>query len=218
MKRALQSVLFVLLISQLVVSPVPVNGRNDSDHGHGAVDQAPVIEQSGPDEGDNHHPSGKDRSEEKGKSGNQGKSESDPDGASNANGGDNQDKIGYTGGIDKGDQDGNNGCGNDDDFEDDNNGNCRPRNLAVVTTPRPTATPAPTAVPTVIPTVAPTATPIINNTTNNNNRDPRVLGASLPNTGITEVRIGWMMRILGLAMANLALLMPPKKWIMTGEL
>ena len=76
-----------------------------------------------PDEGDNAHPSGKDRSVEHGKSSsnpNQGKSESDPDG--NGNGG--YDKPGGSGGIDLADQDGNNGCGNDDDFEDDNNGNC----------------------------------------------------------------------------------------------
>ena len=72
------------------------------------------------DEGDNAHPSGKDRSRESGGSGNQGKSESDPDG--NENGG--PDKPGGSGGVDKDDQDGNNGCGNDDDFEDDNNGNC----------------------------------------------------------------------------------------------
>jgi hypothetical protein len=73
-----------------------------------------------PDEGDNRHPSGKDRSVENGGSGNQGKSESDPDG--NSNGG--RDKPNGSGGLDLADQDGNNGCGNDDDFEDDNNGNC----------------------------------------------------------------------------------------------
>jgi hypothetical protein len=73
-----------------------------------------------PDEGDNRHPSGKDRSVENGRSGNQGKSESDPDG--NSNGG--RDKPNGSGGLDLADQDGNNGCGNDDDFEDDNNGNC----------------------------------------------------------------------------------------------
>ena len=39
-----------------------------------------AVAQSGPDEGDNRHPSGKDRSEEHGKSGTQGKSETDPDG------------------------------------------------------------------------------------------------------------------------------------------
>ena len=72
------------------------------------------------DDGDNEHPSGKDRSVENGKSGTQGKSTSDPDGASNGG----PDKADGTGGVDKADQDGNNGCGNDDDFEDDNNGNC----------------------------------------------------------------------------------------------
>jgi hypothetical protein len=72
------------------------------------------------DDGDNRHPSGKDRSVEHGGSGNQGKSASDPDGMKNGG----ADKPNGPGGIDKADQDGNNGCGNDDDFEDDNNGNC----------------------------------------------------------------------------------------------
>jgi hypothetical protein len=73
-----------------------------------------------PDDGDNRHPSGRDRSVENGNSGNQGNSQSDPDGMSNGG----ADKPGGSGGIDQLDQDGNNGCGNDDDFEDDNNGNC----------------------------------------------------------------------------------------------
>ncbi len=79
-----------------------------------------------PDEGDNAHPSGKDKSVENGGSGNQGKSESDPDddgrGPDRSNGG--PDKPNGSGGVDKADQDGNNGCGNDDDFEDDNEGWC----------------------------------------------------------------------------------------------
>jgi hypothetical protein len=79
-----------------------------------------------PDEGDNAHPSGKDRSVESGGSGNQGNSESDPDddgrGPDRSNGG--PDKPNGSGGVDEADQDGNNGCGNDDDFEDDNEGWC----------------------------------------------------------------------------------------------
>jgi hypothetical protein len=75
-----------------------------------------------PDDGDNAHPSGRDRSVEPGGSGTQGRSASDPDG--DENGG--ADKPGGPGGVDLDDQDGNNGCGNDDDFEDDNNGNCGP--------------------------------------------------------------------------------------------
>jgi hypothetical protein len=79
-----------------------------------------------PDDGDNAHPSGKDRSVEDGKSGTQGNSESDPDddgrGPDRTNGG--PDKADGSGGVDKADQDGNNGCGNDDDFEDDNEGWC----------------------------------------------------------------------------------------------
>ena len=78
------------------------------------------------DDGDNAHPSGKDRSVENGKSGNQGKATSDPDddgrGPDRSNGG--ADKPNGPGGVDKADQDGNNGCGNDDDFEDDNEGWC----------------------------------------------------------------------------------------------
>lgn len=78
------------------------------------------------DDGDNAHPSGKDRSVENGKSSNQGKAESDPDddgrGPDRSNGG--PDKPNGSGGVDKADQDGNNGCGNDDDFEDDNEGWC----------------------------------------------------------------------------------------------
>jgi hypothetical protein len=83
---------------------------------------------------DSHDPrgraqSGKERSDENGKSskgsksgnsGTQGKSQSDPDGDSNGG----ADKPGGSGGVDRTDQDGNNGCGNDDDFEDDNNGLC----------------------------------------------------------------------------------------------
>ena len=72
------------------------------------------------DDGDNRHPSGKDRSVENGGSGNQGTSQSDPDGDSNGG----ADKPDGPDGVDLADQDGNNGCGNDDDFEDDNNGNC----------------------------------------------------------------------------------------------
>ncbi len=84
------------------------------------------------DDGDNAHPSGKDRSVENGASGNQGKSSSDPDddgnGPDRSNGG--PDKPGGEGGTDKADQDGNNGCGNDDDFEDDNEGKCLGRDGA----------------------------------------------------------------------------------------
>jgi len=78
------------------------------------------------DDGDNRHPSGKDKSVEHGNSGNQGNSSSDPDddgrGPDRSNGG--PDKPDGSGGVDLADQDGNNGCGNDDDFEDDNEGWC----------------------------------------------------------------------------------------------
>ena len=88
------------------------NDTNDGDTPNNVVD-----------DGDNRHPSGKDKSVEHGGSGNQGKSQSDPDGDSNGG----LDKPDGPGGVDLADQDGNNGCGNDDDFEDDNNGNCGPK-------------------------------------------------------------------------------------------
>ena len=78
------------------------------------------------DEGDNLHPSGKDRSVEKGP-GSQGKSQSAPD--EDTRGPDRLDRgtdkpDSNPGGLDIFDQDYNNGCGNDDDFEDDNEGWC----------------------------------------------------------------------------------------------
>ena len=79
------------------------------------------------DDGDNAHPSGKDRSVESGGSGTQGKSESNPDdskGPMRYEGKIGDDKANGAGGVDRADQDGNNGCGNDDDFDDDNNGHC----------------------------------------------------------------------------------------------
>jgi hypothetical protein len=105
---------------------------NSSDHdGDGNSDDGVTTEdndtndpdpENRADEGDNKHPSGKDRSVENSPDSNpnNGKAESDPDGDGN-NG---KDKPGGSGGNDLADQDGNNGCGNDDDFEDDNNGNC----------------------------------------------------------------------------------------------
>ncbi|HEX2295286.1 MAG TPA: hypothetical protein VHN37_08260 [Actinomycetota bacterium] len=118
--------------------PVPTAGSGDHD-GDADLDPVTAIEDSHEEEvgvDDNQHPSGKDRSEEPGGSGNQGKSESAPDdnvgpmrnecGASPASDprGGCTDKPGGSGGIDLYDQDGNNGCGNDDDFDDDNNGHC----------------------------------------------------------------------------------------------
>ena len=79
------------------------------------------------DDGDDAHPSGKDRSVESGGSGTQGKSESNPDdskGPQRYEGARGDDKANGPGGTDLADQDGNNGCGNDDDFDDDNNGHC----------------------------------------------------------------------------------------------
>ena len=104
------------------------------------------------DEGDNQHPSGKDRSVENSPSSNpnQGNAESHPDdskGPMRYEGGRGPDKPNGPGGTDLADQDGNNGCGNDDDFNDDNNGHCGPR---VKSTPTPS--PSPTVVVKTCPT------------------------------------------------------------------
>jgi hypothetical protein len=112
-----------------------------------------------PDDGDDMHPSGKDRSVEPGRSGDQGRSRADPDG--DGNGG--PDKPGGAGGVDVIDQDRNNGCGNDDDFEDDNNGNCRGRQTTTTVTVREltfSTTSSTTTTPTsVVPTVGALVTP-----------------------------------------------------------
>ena len=90
---------------------------------------------------DNHHPSGKDRTNEPDDAEEgefQGKSKSEPDDddhgperdfdeGDGANEDGIEDKPGMGGGMHTSDQDGNNGCGNDDDFEDDNEGLCGPR-------------------------------------------------------------------------------------------
>ena len=127
--KGLSSVAALLLVSLALTAPAlagkkekgsPSAYTEDND----ANDNGTMNNVS--DDGDNRHPSGKDRSVENGKSGNQGKSGSDPDGDSNGG----ADKPNGSGGTDKADQDGNNGCGNDDDFEDDNNGNCGPKDKA----------------------------------------------------------------------------------------
>ena len=116
------------------------NDSNDYDNGTSEANNIA-------DEGDNAHPSGKDRSVENGGSGTQGKSESNPDdskGPMRYEGAIGDDKANGPGGTDRADQDGNNGCGNDDDFDDDNNGHCgRP---AAPVTPTRSETP-----PTVLP-------------------------------------------------------------------
>ena len=117
-------------------------GGGNSDHdGDADSDPNTALEdshnaESDANPSDNAHPSGKDRSAEHGKSGNQGKAESNPDdskGPQRFEGGRGDDKPQGPGGTDRADQDGNNGCGNDDDFDDDNNGHCG--------RPRPTETP-----------------------------------------------------------------------------
>ena len=158
-ERALLSVLTVLALLVLMAAPAGATNKDGHEKGQakegrqaeadrdsgdrdGDADSDPDTEYTEDndtndgntpndveDDGDNRHPSGKDRSVENGKSAsnpNQGKSESDPDddgrGPDRTNGG--PDKPNGSGGFDLADQDGNNGCGNDDDFEDDNEGWC----------------------------------------------------------------------------------------------
>lgn len=111
------------------------------------------------DDGDNRHPSGRDKSVESGGSGNQGKTKSDPDddgrGPDRSNGG--RDVPDGPGGADLADQDGNNGCGNDDDFEDDNEGWCgKPKKSEATVVGSPAAADTTTEVE-VQPAVAPAA-------------------------------------------------------------
>ena len=107
------------------------DGDADSDSGTAYTEDNDTNDSNTPnnvsDDGDNAHPSGKDRSVENGGSGTQGKSESNPDdskGPMRYEGNIGDDKPNGPGGTDLADQDGNNGCGNDDDFDDDNNGWC----------------------------------------------------------------------------------------------
>jgi hypothetical protein len=102
----------------------------DADSDSSTVTDESDADESTADEGDNAHPSGKDRSIENSPESNpnQGNSESNPDdtnGPMRCEGvcGE-DDKSNAGGGEDAADQDGNNGCGNDDDFDDDNNGWC----------------------------------------------------------------------------------------------
>jgi hypothetical protein len=147
-----------------------------------------------PDEGDNLQPSGNDRSEEPGASGNQGSSPTDPDdngtGPDRTNGG--LDQPGGLGGVDPEDQDGNNGCGNDDDFEDDNEGNCGgmpPGNVVTTpvvtpavtpeTTPETTPGTTPVVTPETTPVVTPETTPVVTPGTT-----PGMTPATMPNGGV----------------------------------
>jgi hypothetical protein len=115
-----------LLLAVLLLFVAPAAAHHKDGHDKGPKSSKKVGSSGVADEGDNKHPSGKDRSVEKGGSGTQGNSGSDPDddgrGPDRSNGG--ADKPGGPGGDDLADQDGNNGCGNDDDFEDDNEGWC----------------------------------------------------------------------------------------------
>lgn len=118
--------LAVIFFLGFIVNPALANGKPDNPgNGQGNPHQSITLDE--PDEGDNQHPSGKDRSVEPGGSGTQGNSNSDPDddgrGPDRSNGGPDKQPDG-AGGVDRDDQDNNNGCGNDDDFEDDNEGWC----------------------------------------------------------------------------------------------
>lgn len=114
------------LVAALSFAAAPAFANDNSNNSHNYKPSKDEIVYDLPDNDDNQHPSGKDRSVENGRSLTQGKSQSDPDdngkGPERSNG--KSDKPGSVGGVDKEDQDGNNGCGNDDDFEDDNEGWC----------------------------------------------------------------------------------------------
>ena len=141
--------LFAAILASLLVVAVPAfagpsgggGGQSDTKQAErdrdGDADSDPdttvdesEADESTADEGDNQHPSGKDRSVENSPSSNpnQGKAESNPDdsrGPRRSEGvAGEDDKPNAGGGEDPADQDGNNGCGNDDDFDDDNNGWC----------------------------------------------------------------------------------------------
>ena len=127
-----------LVVGVLVLGAAPAVARPVADHDGDANNDPVVVTEDDDDndggtpnnvvdDGDNRHPSGRDRSVERGNgSPNQGSTEVDPDddgrGPDRSNGG--PDRPGGSGGEDLADQDGNNGCGNDDDFEDDNEGRC----------------------------------------------------------------------------------------------
>ena len=137
-RAALSSIGAFALAVALFASPASATGDRDHDRdGDGDRSRATSYTEDDDtnddgtannvrDDGDDRHPSGRDRSVERGGSDNQGRSESDPDddgrGPDRSNGG--PDKPNGSGGVDQADQDGNNGCGNDDDFEDDNEGWC----------------------------------------------------------------------------------------------
>jgi hypothetical protein len=122
------------LLALVLAAPAPVLASHQPNHAGPPGGAATITENNDsdgvlnniPDEGDNLHPSGKDRSVEHGGSGDQGRSSSTPDqngrGPERDNGG--TDKPNGPGGADIFDQDRNNGCGNDDDFDDDNEGWC----------------------------------------------------------------------------------------------
>lgn len=129
-----------IMTALLLVVPIPAFATHQPDHdgvpgGAGSITEdtdSDGVPNNISDEGDNLHPSGKDRSVEHGGSGDQGRSASTPDqngrGPERDNGG--TDKPNGPGGADIYDQDRNNGCGNDDDFDDDNEGWCggKPKN------------------------------------------------------------------------------------------
>ena len=130
---AIFAALFAVLL--VMAAPVALAGGGDKDGDADSDSSTSYTEDSDSDgvgdgisdDGDNAHPSGKDKSVEKGGSGTQGKSESNPDdskGPMRSEGQPGDDKANGPGGSDIYDQDGNNGCGNDDDFDDDNNGWC----------------------------------------------------------------------------------------------
>ncbi|HYH28241.1 MAG TPA: hypothetical protein VEA19_05650 [Actinomycetota bacterium] len=124
----------ILGLTAALLLVAPASAGHKASHGGSQTpasvtedDDSDGVKNNIPDDGDNAHPSGKDRSVEHGGSRDQGSSKSEPDQDGKGPERDTKgtDKPGGTGGADIYDQDGNNGCGNDDDFDDDNEGHCR---------------------------------------------------------------------------------------------
>ncbi|MGH2749194.1 MAG: hypothetical protein ACRDKB_14930 [Actinomycetota bacterium] len=132
------------VISLAVALVTPVGAHHKDGHERGKSNGSSETTEDNDNDGvpnspdpegdsDNKHPSGKDKHDEPGGSGNQGRTQSNPDNdgrgpernsCPGSGEGECVDQPGGDGGVDQLDQDGNNGCGNDDDFEDDNEGLC----------------------------------------------------------------------------------------------
>ncbi|MDQ3964386.1 MAG: hypothetical protein M3277_10815 [Actinomycetota bacterium] len=151
LRRTGSLIVLLAVIALLAFTVAPAFGHHKDGHENGGGSQASNHDDDDL-EGDNQHPSGKDRETNDGPTddiqGGTQTSNPDNDGhgpernscedTSEDRVGGCADKPGGTGGVDDADQDWNNGCGNDDDFEDDNEGWCGGK-------PKPTPSPTPAA-------------------------------------------------------------------------